>query len=313
MSKLKLKHIFSFLAILSLSLVFTGPLPAQNSDNKSDPRVTLGFADWLADQGDYYRAITEYKKVLYFHPNYEKKEWVEFQIGRMYFLGERYMLAKEYLIPITATENSKLRFLNDNWLALTYFENEEYVNSLRLFKKLKNENQQQVRTFDYAIYEGLSTVYLKRFDEAHHLFIQMKSDLDDSLRSEAEYEEFIDKTLVNLGEAKELSKKSTGWAIFWGLIFPGGGHLYLSQWDNALVSMLIVGTTGYLAYDGFKRDSMVQGSIFLGLSSGFYAGSVYSAYRQTKKHNATMGNDQMRAIKRDFKLLNLSIRRNINF
>ena len=103
------------------------------------PQTHLSFADALADEGDFFRAITEYKRVMHYFPKYEKREWVRFQIGRMYFLGGRYEQSKEYLVPLTITTDKKLLFYTNNFLALAYFENQEFINAHRLFSRLKKK------------------------------------------------------------------------------------------------------------------------------------------------------------------------------
>ena len=48
------------------------------------------FADHLLAKGDYYRAITEYERVLFFHPGSALAKTARFRIAEAYLRGERY-------------------------------------------------------------------------------------------------------------------------------------------------------------------------------------------------------------------------------
>lgn len=266
-----------------------------------DPRTFLHFADNLADNKDYYRAITEYKRVIFHFPKYEKLDWVNFQIGRMYHLGGRFNTAKEYLVPLTASKSDKLSFLARNWVALTYYENHEYVNSARLFVELYKTERSDGIGSDYAAYAGMSHYFLGKYADAKKFFVSMEQK-----NSSLPVKKFKASAL-EIVERSEKRKRKTPWIAITTAIFPGGGHLYLGQWDTALVSLLVVGGTAFLAYDGFRKDSLVQGSIFLTFSSGFYVGSIYSAYRETLKYNATMYDQDHKLMNREFRRLTLRV------
>ena len=67
-----------------------------------------------------------------------------------------------------------------------------------------------------------------------------------------------------------------------GITHPHGSYhsfesTVLGDWQTALITLMLAGSTGYFAYDGFivKNDN-IQGGIFLTLFSGFYIGSIYS-------------------------------------
>ena len=303
-----MRKIFYFFFLVA----FFSPQWAENRvPDFSKPQTHLYYADKLSDEGDYYRAITEYKRVMYLFPDYEKLDHVKFQIGQMYYLGERYEQAKEYLVPRTASNDKPLQWNTNMFLGLTYFENREFINSVRLFGALAESGEARVSRSDLKIYEGLSYAYMKKFKEAGDTFRRAGTMVQPA--QVKEYEKFFARAEKITSEGAALEKKSPGWAIFWGTVFPGGGHIYLRQYDNALVSFLLVGAATILAVDGFINASAVQSAVFLTLGTGFYVGSVYSAYRQTRKYNHTMGDSQVAALRKEMKLLNLRLSKKITF
>ena len=295
------KKIFSVIMLLILAA-----LPLRAVDY-SKPQTILNYADFLADEGDYYRAISEYKRALYYFPNYPKKEWISFQIGRMYYLGTRFEMAKHYLIPLTSVKDKQLKFAAYNILAVSYFENEEYVSSKRIFNELAGENKKKIFYNDYKIFEGLSLAYQNKFAEAKIFFEKdiEKEKLDEN------YSVFYQNTLNILSDAENLSEKSPVLAGILGII-PGAGHVYLGQWGNALAAITLIGASGYLAYDGYVKQDKIQAGLFLTLSTGFYTGSIFSAYRQAKKINVNLGKDEIKSLKKEFELLNIKIYKNID-
>ncbi len=297
---------------LLVTLCLFSALSAQGPDF-SKPQTFLKYADALADDGDYYRAISEYKRVLFYFPQYDKKNWVYLQIGRMYYLGGRYEPAKDYLVPLTvdSVKEPQLPFYARNFLALTYYENNEFINSQRLFAELAGKKQSVVKPLDYRIYQILSSAQLNKFTDAKNLAIaeQKKLKGDDK----EVYKDFFKRSIKVLDKAEHLSYKSSSWAIFWSAIFPGAGHLYLSQYDNALVSFLLVSGAGLLAADGFINERIVQAGIFTTLGTGFYIGQIYSSFRGVRKFNRRLGIPENKQLVREFKLLNVEIRRNFTF
>ncbi|NIQ96268.1 MAG: tetratricopeptide repeat protein, partial [Desulfuromonadales bacterium] len=68
-------------------------LPAPVAGQQESP--SLSFADALFAEGDYYRAITEYKRYLHHFPQGAEASRAALEIGRSYLAGGRYEQADE--------------------------------------------------------------------------------------------------------------------------------------------------------------------------------------------------------------------------
>lgn len=286
--------------------IITKTILAQNPYGK-DPRPLLYFADSLLNEKDYYRAIGEYKRVLFFFPDYPKREWIFLQIGKAYYLGERYSLAKEYLIPLTESKDFQLAYFAKHYLAFSFYYNQDYPAAKETFYDLWFSASGR-EALGYGIYAAMSSAWQKDFITAkEYLAI---CDKITGVEKEKDFINYANKILQELSSKKPPSRF---WAIFWGILFPGGGHLYLGQWDNALVSFLIVGATGFLAYDGFAQKNYIQAGIFTTFASGFYIGSVYSAYSQAGKITETWGEKELGDLQKKLVQLELGISYKIDF
>ncbi|MCS6984041.1 MAG: tetratricopeptide repeat protein [Leptospiraceae bacterium] len=282
-------------------LIFSTKLLLGQNPYGKDPRPLLEYADHLAQEKDFYRAIGEYKRVLYFFPDYPKREWVLLQIGRAYYLGERYAQAKEYLIPLTESKDEKLSYLARHYLAFSFYGHGDYIPARDLFSELwLSESSSQA--VDYGIYAGMSALRSKNFTQAREIFQRTER-----VCEQKEKKDFLVDAESTVNELLQKTPPSRLWAMFWAVVFPGAGHLYLGQWDNALVVFLIVGATGFLAYDGFRTQSYVQAGIFTTISTGFYLGSLYSAYSQSGKIRSEWGEQEADKLEKKLRQLSFTL------
>lgn len=286
----------------------------------SKPQAFLRLADAFADEKDYYRAITEYKKVVHLFPDYEKIDWVHFQIGKLYYEGGRYAQAKNALLPLVESRDAKLRFYSLNYIALCYYENAEYANAERLFAELANEPQGTIYTLDYTIYRSMASAggrnfsaALSQLNQAEEIWKKQKTKENENSPSYQQYGHFFDQARPVLERGARLSEKSPFWSGFFSAILPGAGHFYLGEWDTGVVSLSLVGAAAFLAYDGFARESAVQAVIFTTFATGAYIGQVYSAYRSARKHNGELGDAEFRELSRHFRSLSVALQFSARF
>ena len=76
--------------LLLLVLATVSPLHADDGAVLFTGDVQLKIADAFMEEGEYYRAVTEYKKFLILFPESGKADYAAFQIGMAYFKGEEY-------------------------------------------------------------------------------------------------------------------------------------------------------------------------------------------------------------------------------
>lgn len=289
------------------------PAAAAKAPDFTRPQTFLQLADAFADEQDYYRAITEYKKVIHLFPQYDKLEWVHFQIGKMYYEGGRFAQAKHEFLPLTDSADSRLKFLAHNFMALSYYENAEYSNSARLFAELKENPAGKPYLLDYTIYASMADAGDKKFSESLEKMREAKTAWKAKQPSPEtasvlpQYEPFFAKSIEVLEKAEKLSTKSPFWAVFFSAILPGGGHFFLGEWDTGIVSLSLVGGAAFLAYDGFMRESTVQSILFTTFATGAYIGQAYSSYRTARKYNEELGDAEFRELNRQFRSLNIAL------
>jgi len=115
--------LLSFL-LLQPSLVH----PAEKESFVTDA-IQLKIADAFMEEGEYYRAITEYKKLLILFPDSDQADYALFRIGMAYYQGEEY-------------ESSVRSFssLREKYSESTYLPRGLYVEGLGYWKLKRFEN-----------------------------------------------------------------------------------------------------------------------------------------------------------------------------
>ena len=82
---------------LLLALALHGQLARAGDDRVKE---TLDFAEHLRSQGDYYRAITEYERVLFLAPGKALAPQVRLQIAACYVQGKKWETAVPLLLDL---------------------------------------------------------------------------------------------------------------------------------------------------------------------------------------------------------------------
>jgi tetratricopeptide (TPR) repeat protein len=235
------------------------------------------FAEQYFHQGQYYRAIGEYERFIYFFPEAEQVELARYRIGLSYLGGERYEEA------IEAFEDLIEKHPSSGYAVKSYLElSEAYVQLRRYDAAIINlENlitiapNQDVK--DEAYYQ-CGWVYLEKglWDDAQVYFNKISPQNREKYRLEQFFKEF---------DKKEQLKYKDPTAAGLLAIVPGAGHLYCKRYRDALVSFLVNGALIFAAYEAFDHDQNVLGGIVTLFEVGFYSGNIYSAVSSAHKYN----------------------------
>ena len=86
--------------LLLLVLATVSPLHADGEAVLWTGEVQLKIADAFMEEGEYYRAVTEYKKFLILFPDSGKADYASFEIGMAYFKGEEYGAAARAFLAV---------------------------------------------------------------------------------------------------------------------------------------------------------------------------------------------------------------------
>jgi TM2 domain-containing membrane protein YozV len=70
-------------------------------------------------------------------------------------------------------------------------------------------------------------------------------------------------------------------------LVPGSGKLYTGEWKDGLIAMLLIGTSGFVAYRGFNNSGITSsyGWFFATVGTSFYLGNIYGSAISAKNVN----------------------------
>jgi len=235
------------------------------------------YATHLFNNKEFYRAISEYHRFMFFFPKSEKKYDAQYQIAMCYVQGKQYDNAITVFQQLI--EESPSNKLTQNALFQMSLCHEKLNHKFNaqniLFEIISNTDDKQIK--DKALYQlGIQSILWGDLQEARSFF--------NSVSSQNQKKYNISWILNQELKDIQSSKKSPFLAGLLALI-PGGGHIYCKRYRDAILSFLINGGILFAAFESFDHDQPGLGAMISLFEAGFYVGNIYSAISCAHKYN----------------------------
>jgi len=265
--------------LLFLLLFLPGVLPAEEGSGLYlDENLQMDLADQFFKEGDNYRAITEYKRFLFFFPQSPRAEEALWKIAKSYFSGKKWDEA------ISACENLLKKFpasslKSEAFLLMgrTLAEKKEYSQARIFLEKAREGSPGTPIEDDAHVQIALTYVKEEKWAEAAQEF--RKIDKNSKLYPKGEF------FAQGLDRIQEVPQKSPALAGGLAAILPGSGHLYCERYRDATIAFLLNGAFIWGMVEAFQHDSYVVGGILTFFELGWYSGNIYSAVSSAHKYN----------------------------
>ena len=274
----RLRMITMFLPLI-LFLLRPGILPgAEESGRYIDEELQMGLADEFFKEGDYYRAVTEYKRFLFFFPQSGRVEEALSRIVKSYFNGKKWDEAvatcDEWLKKFPVSSRANEAYLLKG-LALS--EKKELSQARFSFRKAQ-ETSPGTALADEAQFQ-IARTYVKeeKWREAAEEF--RKIDKTAKLYPKGEY------WGKGLDRMDQVPHKSPAAAGILAAVLPGAGHVYTERYRDAAVAFLLNGAFIWGMIESFQNNNNVVGGILTFFELGWYSGNIYSAVASAHKYN----------------------------
>jgi outer membrane protein assembly factor BamD (BamD/ComL family) len=252
--------------------------PASPTDPLTDADQILSFADALFNDGDYYRAITEYKRFLFFHPSDARAGPAQLQIGRAYQRAQQWeearktfeTLAQQHADPGIRAEAAYL-------IGETSFQQQRYAQAISDLRPVA-ERYQQTPPGERARYLlGWSYLRARQWPEAAQTFesIATTSPLFPSSRTLADASR----------EAQNLPRKSPTLAGLMSAVIPGTGHFYAGRWRDGAIALLLNGAFLAAGIEAVSAGNEAAAGLLLFFEAAWYSGAIYGAVNAAQKYN----------------------------
>lgn len=237
----------------------------------------FAFAESYFEQGEYYRAIGEYQRFIYFFPEDPRRIQALYRIGESYLKGRQYEQALESFQALLEMDAPK-DFMVKVFVGITECyegmgEPEKAVSTLELLKKRYPDRD----VTDEGLYrQGWFHLEMGNWQSARNAFDRISPENGGQYRLEA----------LSEAMARHDTLPYRRPAVAGGLaLLPGAGHLYCGRPHEALMAFALNGAMIWAAIEAFDEDHDVLGGVIAFFELGFYSGNIYSAVNCAHKYN----------------------------
>lgn len=239
----------------------------------TDLPTQLQFADSLAADNDHYRAITEYKRFLFLHPDSPLVPQARLSIATSLIAGKRWKNADRSLEDLLSLHPQSPEAIKGRHIyADSAYERGEFGLARQRYRALA-KRQTDAETLNYTNFRiGWSFLEQDKPQKARTSFSLLPQQQKDRL-------------LEDLQTYQALPQKSPLIAGGLSTILPGAGQIYTGRLRQAALSFLLNGAFILGAIEAFNEENYAVGGILLFFEIGWYGGNIYNAVNNAHKHN----------------------------
>jgi tetratricopeptide (TPR) repeat protein len=255
------------------------------------PEPDIQFAEHFFEEGDFYQAITEYKRFIFLHPKSTLINYANYKIGLCYKNGKKDKLAQEFFEKVL-DNNPEDRLKEETFLMLgqSYIDEGEFESARFEFDELMECSNSEEEIFSEIHYwKGITYLYEYKWESAQREFDQVIE--GKRIKVSKDLQSYLKKT-QNLPYRSE--KKARRLSTF----LPGSGQIYSGKITNGIISFVFNGSLAYLTARKIdSKDYLSAGLIFTFGVMRFYPGNQENAYRAASEYNKRINSQILRKAK----------------
>jgi len=252
--------------VLTLLFLFLAPMSIFAA-----PPDMFSFASSLADEGDHYRAITEYKRFLHYHPQDSRRPEAQLAIAQCFYAGERWAKGDAAAEKVWRHDpESEAAQLARRLYAESALTRGDYPLARQRYQQLKDASAQENALADFQI--GLSLLEEGNVSAAEETFDRLPQP------QKMEMAQFV-------ADYRNLPRKSPQLAATLSAILPGAGQLYTERPKQAATAFALNAAFIYGAIEAWNNENYTVAGILSLFEIGWYGGNIYNAMNNAHKIN----------------------------
>ncbi len=278
--------------LLLLVLATVSPLHADDGAVLLTGDLQLKIADAFMEEGEYYRAVTEYKKFLILFPDSGKADYASFEIGMAYFKGEEYGAAARSFLAVREKYPESRYAVQAGYLeGMSQWKMKNYDRARVALESLLEQHPDS----EYAP-RSLAAICLAALDENKAEVCRQAL-----MRFLDRYpghpgEENVREAAALIDRYQELPEKSPVLAGVMSAILPGSGYIYAEHYGDGITAFLINGLFIAGTITAIHQENYAVAGIVGGVGVPFYLGNIYGSANAAKKWNLAARNEITRKI-----------------
>lgn len=238
----------------------------------------LTFAARLMDEGEYFRAVTEYRRFLFFYPDDPRTPMIYFRIGLALYYGKDYDAALQAFSDLVqrypSTSYGQQAWL---WYGETLARQGNYTAAEQLYADLYRRFSANALGQQALYRQAWMRLYRRQWQEASTAFQQVER--DSPLHTNAQF--LAEEAL----KGRQLAMQSPLVAGLFSSLLPGGGQLYNGRVGDALLAFLLNGLFIAGIIEATQQKAHLVAGILSFFELGWYTGNIYGAVNGAHKIN----------------------------
>jgi len=244
---------------------------------------SMGYAKWLMKEKDYFRAISEYKRILFETDDTTTRFHCLMQIAKAYYRSNKYRPSIQYLSRALGDPeaSAEVKWTANLYLGLDYYEMKTPV--------LANQYFRAASELDTT---GLPDLYLSLLVAGGGAWCMAGSSYAAIARSHTGTEiGIVARELAELSyRGDSIDYRSPALAAVFSSLFPGSGQIYCDHYYDGMQAFLYVGGFALASYAAYRYDrdlnnNYVSTYAALSVTSVFYIGNILGAMKTAEYRN----------------------------
>ena len=269
----------NFLSLLFVHLIFNS-LFSQDYLYKQ-----YEFANQLYERKEYYDAITEYKRLLFFDKENTYLYSANLMVGRCYKSGAKLNDAIKYFSLANANSvgdeeyySSKIEIVRCNILRRTTDQ------AILMLDELSKDIRFKSKEADIDYWRGWAYIFSDDWQKAALEFNNISPD----------------NPLIKLCEQTDGELYSVEFAKIISFIIPGAGQVYTGNYLSGLMSLAWNGALVYLSVNSFLEERAFDGLITTGVFFRFHRGNIQNAEKFALAKNVEISNKMLKYLRENY-------------
>jgi outer membrane protein assembly factor BamD (BamD/ComL family) len=246
--------------------------------------MQLKVADAFMEEGEYYRAVTEYKRFLILFPDSDRADYALFRTGLACYRGEEYESAAKCFSALREGYREsgyapQARYFE----GLSYWKSKQYGAAASAFESLVNSYPESESAPLALVAAAMLALEQENVDASRRRLQTLATtypDYPSSLKA---------RDAVNLlDQYQNLPRKSEILAGVMSAVVPGSGYFYAEHYGDGVTAFLINALAIAGIVTATYHENYAVAGIVGGIGLPFYFGNIYGSANAAKKWNLAL-------------------------
>lgn len=296
------KKIWLLVLFVSIIVGFYCPvsLCAQASERREDSSFSadqlIEFAEHLTQQGEYFRAISEYRRFLFYYPYDPRRAMILFRVGLAFYRGQSYAEALETFRAVAQnfpeTSYGHLAWL---WQGESLLRQQQYNAAEQTYREAQQQGLADEVSQQAHYHQSWALLYRRQWQEASQVLQRIPP--DSALHGTAQ------RLAAEALQGRDIVPKSPVVAGVLSTVLPGSGQLYNGRLGDAVLAFFLNGLFIAGITQAITHEEYAIAGVLGFFEVGWYAGNIYGAVNGAHKENRYAIETFLRNLENRYRLL----------